>query len=101
MHELWARTSQGLFALACWAWAWCLVVLGVLVAFEWPRRFANLDLSDYAALACGSTLVAAGLFVCAAAASEVFPKAHPRVTAMFEAAPWFGLAAVLIAGGLA
>jgi len=69
------------------AWAFVMVVFGLVIAAEWPAR---MNLSIRGCVLGGSLLIAAGQFIFALNASRMFQGAHPRLTGIVEVLPVVG-----------
>lgn len=86
-----ARTVA--LALTVAALGTVMMVMGVMVVFEWRPR---LDLPLRGALVAGVLLCAPAQFLYAVAADLLVPDADPRVSGAFELAPWLIVAATLV-----
>lgn len=76
------------------AWAWLMIVIGLLAILDFPSRFTAPG--GFFRLV-GVALIAMGHFVAAIAADRMFPGAIRLVTGSFEALAWVVVLVVMAA----
>ena len=95
-------TQRAILPVTTGIWALVLVIMGLLLMFEFPSRFGPMVgmWGTRAFWAAGALSLAMGEFILAVEARRVFPRAHPRVAGAFEIFPWLALGCAALLGGV-
>lgn len=78
--------------LSAGVWTFAMLVIGLLLLFEWPARFGPIVKNAvWVSPVLGATLFASGEYVLAMLLRELFPKAAPILFRAAAWAPWLSL----------
>ncbi|MBX3385159.1 MAG: hypothetical protein KF768_01160 [Phycisphaeraceae bacterium] len=84
--------------LSAGVWSFAMLVIGLLMVFEWPGRFGPIvgggpgGLGGWLWPLAGAAAVAAGEYVFVMLLREMFPRAAPGLIRIASWAPWMAFA---------